>query len=210
MYFGCNVSFASLPLFVPTIISEMGSFTQIQSNGLSAPPYLLCFFTILILAFLSDRFRMRGPFCGGAALVAAIGFILQATTKSVASRYVGVFLSINIFASVALTLSWTANLHVTESKRAGGMSILATIGQCGPLLGTNVFPADEAPYYRKGMWISASFCLLVAFLSAMLSTILIWENRKMEKAGLVESPENEVVDAPAEIRSEPEKFKYIW
>ncbi|KAK8192483.1 hypothetical protein M8818_007651 [Zalaria obscura] len=41
----------------------------------------------------------------------------------------------------------------------------------------------------------------------MLSTILIWENRKMEKAGLVESPENEVVDAPAEIRSEPEKFK---
>lgn len=41
-YFGCNVCFASLPLFIPTIISEMGVFTQIQSNGLSAPPYSKC------------------------------------------------------------------------------------------------------------------------------------------------------------------------
>lgn len=86
MYFSCNVSFASLPLFVPTIISEMGTFTTIQSNGLSAPPYLLCFFVIIILCYLSDKFRMRGPFSAAAAFVAALGFILQATTTSVASR----------------------------------------------------------------------------------------------------------------------------
>jgi MFS family permease len=210
MYFSCNVSFASLPLFMPTIISEMGSFSQIQSNGLSAPPYLLCFFTIIILSFLSDRFRMRGPFCAFAALVAAIGFILQATTKSVTSRYFGVFLSVNIFASVALLLAWTANLHATESKRAGGYTILATIGQCGPLLGTNVFPESEKPYYHKGMWISCAFCLLVTVLSVALSLHLVRENRKMERAGLLVPQGSEIVDAPSNGEFAERKIRYIY
>lgn len=130
-----NVSFASLPLFVPTIISEMGSFSQIQSNGLSAPPYVLCFIVVIVLCWLSDHFKVRGPFVAFAALVAAVGFILNATTDTTAPRYASVFLSVWIFASVALLLAWTANMHATESKRGGGYTILATIGQCGPLLG---------------------------------------------------------------------------
>lgn len=138
MYFGCNVSFASLPLFVPTIISGLGAFSKVQSNGLSAPPYVLCFFMIILLCWLSDRFRMRGPFAIFAALVAAIGFIIQATATSPGARYFGVFLAVQVFCCVALTLAWVSNIHSTESKRSGGMVILATIGQCGPLLGTNV------------------------------------------------------------------------
>jgi len=210
MYFSCNVSFASLPLFVPTIIAEMGAFSRIQANGLSAPPYLLCFFTIIGLTYLSDRFKMRGPFCAAAATVAAIGFILLATTDSVGTRYFGVFLAINIFCCVALTLSWTANIHSTESKRAGGMTILATMGQCGPLLGTNVFPASDKPYFRTGMWISASFCLLVACCSGLLSWLLIRENRKMERAGEIprknEAPEHGIDNGEVSVP----KFRYIW
>ncbi|ETN39316.1 uncharacterized protein HMPREF1541_05539 [Cyphellophora europaea CBS 101466] len=185
MYFSCNVSFASLPLFVPTIISGLGVFTKIQSNGLSAPPYVLCFFMILLLTFLSDRYKMRAPFIIFAALVAAIGFILQATCKSPAARYTGVFLAVQVFCCVALTLAWVSNIHSTESKRAGAMTILATIGQCGPLLGTNVFPESEKPYYHKGMWISASFCLLIAACSVALAGILIRENKQMERQGLI-------------------------
>ena len=135
MYFSCNVSFASLPLFVPTIISEMGDFTSVQANGLSAPPYLFCFFYIIFITWLSDRLKMRGPFVALSAGLAAIGFIINASTTAVGSRYFGVFLSILVFASVALLLAWTANIHATESKRAGGYTILATLGQCGPLVG---------------------------------------------------------------------------
>jgi hypothetical protein len=138
IYFSCNVSFASLPLFVPTIISQMGAFTKIQSNGLSAPPYVLCFFMILLLTWLSDRTNKRAPFIIFASLVAAIGFIMQATCTGVVPRYVGVFLSVQVFCCVALTLAWVSNIHSTESKRAGGMTVLATLGQFGPLLGTNV------------------------------------------------------------------------
>jgi MFS family permease len=217
MYFSINVSFASLPLFVPTIISQMGSFSKIQSNGLSAPPYLLNFFVILIVCWLSDRFELRGPFCATMAVIAAIGFILQATTESTASRYVGVFLAVQVFCCVSLTLAWTANIHSTESKRAGGMTVLATIGQCGPLLGTNVFPESEKPYYRKGMWISASFCLLIAVCSVALSCILIAENKKMEREGIIPPKGEGVKDGlqdhvkrVEEGRKGAPRYRYIW
>lgn len=106
-----------------------------QANGLSAPPYLFCFFYIIGICWLSDRLKMRGPFVALSAGLAAIGFIVEASTTSVGSRYFGIFLSILVFASVALLLAWTANIHATESKRAGGYTILATMGQCGPLVG---------------------------------------------------------------------------
>jgi len=214
MYFGCNVSYASLPLFVPTIISQMGKFSSITSNGLSAPPYLLCFFTILLVTWLSDKFKFRGPFVTLCAWIATIGFILQATLKDVTARYVGIFLSVQIFICVPLILAWVANIHQTESKRAGGNVILATMGQLGPLLGTNVFPASQKPYYRTGMWISAAFCFFVGCLAIILSLILIAENRKMEKAGTIpqqgetrrESVQHGIADETAKLP----KFRYIW
>ncbi|KAF2167277.1 hypothetical protein M409DRAFT_66280 [Zasmidium cellare ATCC 36951] len=208
MYFGCNVSFASLPLFVPTIISEMGSFSQIQSNGLSAPPYVLCFIVVIVLCWLSDYFKVRGPFVAFAALVSAVGFIINATTDTTAPRYASVFLSVWIFTSVALLLAWTANMHATESRRGGGYTILATIGQCGPLLGTNVFPSSEKPYYRKGMWISAAMCLMVAVLAGVLSLWIIWENRKLDRENVVE--EEFDTDVGEEQGQRETRHRLVW
>ncbi|EXK48047.1 hypothetical protein FOMG_01188 [Fusarium oxysporum f. sp. melonis 26406] len=83
MYFSCNVCFGSLPLFVPTIISEMGTFNHQESNGLSAPPYALCFVTILACAFASDRAKLRGPFVAAAAIVSTVGYCLLGVSEGV-------------------------------------------------------------------------------------------------------------------------------
>lgn len=132
----------------------MGTFSRITSQGLSAPPYVLCFLTIITLCWLSDKFRMRGPFCALAATVAGVGFIINATTTTTAPRYFSIFLSVEIFASVALLLAWVANIHATESKRAGGYTVLATVGQCGPLLGESFCsPLDED--LERGLMIDA-------------------------------------------------------
>ena len=194
---------------MPTIISELGIFTDVESNGLSAPPYLLCFFYIILVCWCSDRFKMRGPFCALSGLIAAIGFIINATSSSPGVRYFSIFLSVQIFASVALLLAWTANIHATESKRAGGYTVLATLGQCGPLLGTNVFPDSEAPRFQQGLWISASFCLLVTVVSTVLSLWLIRENKKMDKEGVPEVQEFEDTSVARED-GQNEKHRYIW
>ncbi|KAK5240014.1 hypothetical protein LTR40_014102 [Exophiala xenobiotica] len=132
----------------------MGAFSTIQSNGLSAPPYVLCFLGIVGSAWLSDRVGYRGPFVAVPALVAAVGYIILGTTTGVGPRYFGLFLSVQIFISVAMVLTWVGNTHATDSKRAVALAILSTGGQCGPVLGTNIFPKTDKPYYRKGMWMA--------------------------------------------------------
>jgi MFS family permease len=181
MYFGINVCFASLPLFIPTIISQMGAFSTIQSNGLSAPPYVACWIAIVVSAFLSDRYNLRGPFIVGAAIVAAIGYVILATQTTVAVRYFGLFLAVMIFVCVALVLTWVGNSHATDSKRGGALAILATGGQCGPVLGTNIFPNTDAPFYRKGMWVSFGACCIVIVMGS-LQMLLLWrENRRRDR-----------------------------
>jgi MFS family permease len=207
MYFGCNVCFASLPLFVPTIISEMGTFSTIQSNGLSAPPYVLCFLAIVGTAFISDRLQMRGIFVAGPALLAAVGYIILGTTSSTGPRYFGLFLAVLIFVSVAMTLTWVGNTHATDSKRAVALAILATGGQCGPVLGTNIFPKSDKPYYRKGMWISCGACLLVVVTASMQMGLLWRENKKRDREF---GKEREIVhlEEPDEMGRE-RRFRYM-
>lgn len=180
MNFCNNVSFASLPLFLPTIISEMGSFTEVESNGVTAPPYVLCFVMIIVTSVLSDKLRMRGPFCALFAIIAAIGFILLGTTEGVGPRYLGSFLVVLIFVTTSLVLIWSSNTNSTGSKKAGGLWIMFTVGQCGPLLGTNVFPSSDGPSYRKGSWVCCAFSLLSATYASLLSFLLWRENKRRD------------------------------
>lgn len=83
---------------------------------------------IVLVAFVSDHLNIRGPFVAGAALVAAIGYILLGTSTTMAVRYFGLFLSVQIFVSVAMILTWVGNTHTTDSKRGGALAILATDG----------------------------------------------------------------------------------
>ena len=78
---------------------------------------------------------MRGPFVALSGLIAGIGFMVNATTTTAGPRYFSCFLCVLIFAAIALLLAWVANIHATESRRAGGYTVLATLGQCGPVLG---------------------------------------------------------------------------
>lgn len=62
-----------------------------------------------------------------------------------------------------------------------GIAILNIVGQCGPLLGINIFPKNEAPLYHKGMWICAAFTLFTGFLAFCLRFLLVWENKKLDQ-----------------------------
>jgi retrograde regulation protein 2 len=62
-----------------------------------------------------------------------------------------------------------------------GILMLNFVGQCGPILGTRVFPDNSAPRYIKGQAICAAFMLFVTFLALSLRVLLMWENRHLDK-----------------------------
>lgn len=125
--------------------------------------------------------RMRGPFAAFFAFLAAIGFILLGTTEGVGPRYLAAFLVVLIFVTTSIVLIWNSNTNSTGSKKAGGLWIMMTVGQCGPMLGNNVFPESDGPYYRKGSWICCAFSILSGCTASVLSYLLWRENKRRDR-----------------------------
>lgn len=181
MYFSCNVSFSSLPVFLPKIIKDMG-FTSINAQGLTAPPYFASFLVTIATTWLADRLQQRGLMIILLSLTGAIGYVLLATCTSVGVRYLGVFLAaVGVFPSIANILPWVLNNQGSDTRRGMGIVILNLVGQCGPFLGTNIFPENDAPRYVRGQSVCAAFMIFVTTLALTLRCLLVWENKRLDQ-----------------------------
>lgn len=106
MYFSCNVSFSSLPVFLPTILNDMG-FNEIDSQGLTAPPYFLSFLLTIFTTWVADRTQQRGFVVATLSFIGAIGYILLAACESVGVRYFAVWLAAGgVFPAISNILPW--------------------------------------------------------------------------------------------------------
>jgi MFS family permease len=182
MFFCTNMAFSSLPVFLPTIIKSMGH-SALTSQALSAPPYLLSFIIVILTAWLSDRLSSRSTFVIFHALLSASGyaFIAVAGARGWGTwwRYAGIYpAAIGFFSVITIIITWTINNQESESKQGTGFAMLQLIGQCGPLVGTRLYPDKDAPYYISGMSICAAAMVLVAVLALALRFYLRAKNRK--------------------------------
>ncbi|RMZ76352.1 hypothetical protein DV738_g5025, partial [Chaetothyriales sp. CBS 135597] len=183
MFFSVNVSFASLPVFLPTIINAM-EFSPLASQALAAPPYLCAFVFLLVIAYKSDRVRdSRSLFLIGAALLSAASYAaialagalrrrgLLGDTASIIVRYSAVYgAAIGLFTAVTLIITWTLNNQASAEAKGTGMVVLNLVGQCGPLVGVRLFPKTHGPEYVPGMAVCAAFMTAVAVLSGVMPT----------------------------------------
>jgi len=128
MYFSCNVSFSSLPVFLPTILEEMG-FESITAQGLSAPPYFLSFLITIGSAWIADRTQQRGLTIIILSAVGGVGYIMLAVAKSTGARYTGVFLAASgVFPCIANILPWVTNNQGNDDRRGAAFVLLNVIG----------------------------------------------------------------------------------
>ncbi|KIY03882.1 uncharacterized protein Z520_00573 [Fonsecaea multimorphosa CBS 102226] len=190
MFLSVNVSFSSLPVFLPTIINSM-SFSPLASQALAAPPYLFAFFFVLMVGRYSDKVPdSRSLFLMGVALLSAVSYAGMAIAGylheslgeagSITIRYVGVYgAAMGLFSSVTLIITWTLNNQATATGKGTGLTILNIIGQCGPLIGVHLFPRTQGPLYVQGMAVCAGFMAVgVAGLAGVLRLVLQRENRR--------------------------------
>ena len=182
MLFCCNVAFSSMPVFLPTIVNGMG-YSRLASQGLSAPPFLFAFLAVILTAYISDRKESRSvPMMFHAALaffgymLATVAGILQ-TGSTI--RYLASFLICSgFFSAVTIIITWTINNQTSDEGKGTGMAVLNVIGQMGPLLGTRLYPDDDAPYFVRGMGVCAGAMALVFVLALVLRLVLKRENAR--------------------------------
>ncbi|CAN9265693.1 unnamed protein product [Alternaria alternata] len=213
MFFSCNVAFSSMPVFLPTVIRDMG-WESITAQGLSAPPYLFAFVVVLTTAYYSDRMQSRSTFIMLHSLLATLGYGTIAISGYLQSdktmvRYIALYpAAAGFFSAITIIITWTLNNQESDSKKGTGMALLNIIGQMGPLVGTSIFPDDDGPYYVKGMSICAGFMLFVGFLAAILRWVLVRENRRLNNGRSAEYA-GVPSDEGGSMRRERKKFMFM-
>lgn len=158
-------------------------YSTLTSQALSAPPYLLSFLLVLLTSHLSDRLQSRSPFIIFHSLLAASGYLLITLAGlfhwGITWRYLGVYpASSGFFSAVTLIITWTINNQPSDSRKGAGLAMLNIIGQCGPLVGTRLYPDEDKPLFLKGMGVCAAFMVFVALLAGGMRYVLGRRNRQ--------------------------------
>ncbi|PMD36045.1 MFS general substrate transporter [Hyaloscypha variabilis F] len=210
IHFCCNYSFAGLSNFLPTIVADMG-YTSANAQGLTAPPYFAAFVLCVIVAFVSDRYGMRGYIVAGFATMGLIGYLLLVLVKDLTHtgpRYLGVWLACcGIFPALAINITWLLNNQGGDSKRGAGLAILAIVGQCSSFVSSAVFPSTAAPFYTLGCALGAGFTGLITLLALALHFKLEHENQKRDRENGPVDPD-EHIDVSA-LGDQHPKFRYL-
>ncbi|KAI0875841.1 MFS general substrate transporter [Hypoxylon argillaceum] len=187
MLFLANMAYSTLPAFLPTILEDMGH-SEMQAEALSAPPNLVAFAVVLLTAHASDSARSRSPFIAVHALLSAAGYLVLALARrrseliSPMVRYAAVYpAAVGFFSVVVLVIAWAVNNQPDEARRGGGFALLQVVGQCGPLVGAQLYPDRDAPFFEAGMWACAAAMAGVAVLALLLRAYLARLNRRLDR-----------------------------
>jgi len=157
-------------------------FTAVNAQGLTAPPFFLSFLITIVSTWIADRTLQRGIVLTILTIIGGIGYVILATCKSVGARYFGVFMAAaGIFPAIGNILPWVLNNQGSDTRRGAGIMLLNLVGQCGPLLGTRLYPSSEGPFYIKGQSVCAAFMFFTTLLVIALRTLLAWENKKLDR-----------------------------
>ncbi|KAF1997586.1 MFS nicotinic acid transporter-like protein Tna1 [Amniculicola lignicola CBS 123094] len=171
----------TLSLFLPTIIKDMG-YTSAQSQLLTIPPYACATIFTVFWAVASEKYKLRAPFIITTSSLAIIGYIILLTNESPSKRpgvsYVGTFFAaLGIYPSVALVLSWPAMNVSGQTKRATANAMQISIGNCGAVLGTQLYRPNTAPRYLLGH----SFALGYLCMNIVVVSTLWWVLSRVNK-----------------------------
>ncbi|CAK7220987.1 hypothetical protein SBRCBS47491_004373 [Sporothrix bragantina] len=187
MFFLTNMAYSSLPVFLPTILTAMGH-DAVSAQALAAPPYLAAFVLVLATAHLSDRMRARAPLLIAHALASAAGYgVLSLNDGAVGRtsilRYLAVYpAAIGFFNVVVLLIAWNLNNQRGEKRQGAAFALFQVIGQCGPLVGTRLYPDTDGPLFLRGMRTMAAAMLGVAVLGVVLTAVLRRRNALLSAA----------------------------
>lgn len=238
MFLGCNVAFSSMPVFLPTIINKyvqtrrkhynandisMG-YSSIASQALSAPPFLVAFGVVLVTASLSDRSRSRSSYLIFHALISAAAYLIigltglfhahMPTPLHTMIRYLCIYPATSgFFSAVTIIITWSMDNRTAQEGKGSSVAILNIVGQCGPLIGTRLYPDSDKPWFVRGMLTCATFMLVVAILAFSLRLVLLRRNRviaeKRDQMGIEMAEGEGLIDRGRNGSMQDEMFTYI-
>ncbi|OKL58171.1 hypothetical protein UA08_06835 [Talaromyces atroroseus] len=135
-YFAILAGLYSFGLFLPTIIEDSGFTTNANRVQLwSVIPYAVATVFTVLIAFLSDRLKLRGVVMLFTLPFAIVGYAVIANVSNAQVEYGMTFLmATGMYASVPCVLVWNSNNSAGHYKRATTSAMQLAVANCGGIL----------------------------------------------------------------------------
>lgn len=146
---GCNSTIlASTGAFLPTIVNEFG-YSKVQAQLFTVIPYACAFFSMIIVGYLSDRYRSKSWFILAALACCFIGLIILISTTGRGTGMFGACLLLTgAYPSAVMQIAWTQITFCGETKRATSWGLAMVFGQSLSMAGSQIY--SDGPRFFQG------------------------------------------------------------
>jgi hypothetical protein len=176
----------AIAYFLPVILNRGMGFSIAASQCLVAPPYVAAGIVMYGLAWVGDKYHVRGVIVAGNSVLALIGLPLLGYSKNNGARYFGVFLAtIAANANIPAVLTYQANNIRGQWKRALCSATLVGAGGIGGIIGSTVFREHDAPKYGPGIMTTMIANALTILIVGLLSIKFHLANKRADRGGKI-------------------------
>jgi len=131
-YFVAASSVYSLAYFKPIILRQGMGFSYALSQILASPPYVFAIIMSLLMAWVSDKYRIRWPILCAQSITGIIGLLIILYTKPPGVRYFGLYLAIfGTQANVPGTLAYGQSQTADVRKKGVVAAAMISVGAAG-------------------------------------------------------------------------------
>ncbi|KAI1856703.1 uncharacterized protein JN550_013697 [Neoarthrinium moseri] len=180
---------ASITNFFPSVVETLG-YGKVRSLFLTVPPYAIATVLSCLNAWHSDRVAERYwhitiPLC-----FAVTGFIIAATTESVAPRYLSMILMLSgLYPGFVIALGWiSSTVRRPLAKRAAAMALITAFGNSSSIYASFMFQSQMAPRYVLAMSVCSGAIVLALGCTTVLRFVLVHHNKRTEGTGAAGGP----------------------
>ncbi|KAF2097064.1 MFS general substrate transporter [Rhizodiscina lignyota] len=211
MFFVVACGTYAISFSLPTVINQLG-YTAANAQLLTIPVYVYACIITLVNALSADHFMIRFPHVVVPLCSSLTGFVIALTVSPIEKPgvvYFSMFLIAGgLFPNTPAFVAWLSNNLAGQWKRAAGMALEFTIGNClGGVIGSNIFLAREKPFYRTAYIFEISITC-AGMVTAVLQAFLLWRTNT-KRVEQVRKAEEEGRDLDAEFKDEGDKNPYF-
>ncbi|KAL0934746.1 fungal specific transcription factor domain protein [Colletotrichum truncatum] len=175
----CIFTSAGVTNFFPPVVATLG-YSRTITFALTAPPFVLCCFTMLINGFHSDRTGERywhivGPLC-----ITLVANIIAVSTLNTGARYTAMMLMpASFYAGSTVLLSWiTGTLNQPVTKRAAAIALIISV--CNTPNVWTPYLYNGAPRYFAAFTVNLVAAGAAILIATGTRLYLRRENQKMD------------------------------
>lgn len=181
IYAGSEGPMNAIALFLPSIVAQLG-YTATPANLLTVPVYVVACIGTCLVGYLADRYGGRGYFNIGCFVLSGSGFVILICSRSAGLSYFACYLAAcGVYPTIPNLVAWMSSNVEGSYKRSVTLGMVMSFGNVQGAVSSNVYRAQNAPWYTMGHGILLIYIGVGALSSIAFILCLQRENKKRDR-----------------------------